>query len=119
MYDKRANGFVQRLAKDDAITAPYSPARSACCRAFGMTPWLYKHREELCRTKYFAWTTCLPRAHALVKAALSHGCDTSGHSQLHASLRSSVGFVSVVLVRRLTCEACQAEAAGALAKWAH
>ena len=31
MYDKRANGFVQRLSKDDAASARYSSARTAVC----------------------------------------------------------------------------------------
>mmetsp|Transcript_39529 Transcript_39529/g.73695 ORF Transcript_39529/g.73695 Transcript_39529/m.73695 type:complete len:178 (-) Transcript_39529:86-619(-) len=47
VYDKRANGFVQRLSKDDAASVKYLHAR----------------------TKHFAWTTFLPRVSPLHKTS--------------------------------------------------
>ncbi|CAJ1327232.1 unnamed protein product [Effrenium voratum] len=47
VYDKRSNGFVQRLSRDDAAATPYSHSR----------------------TKFFAWTTCLPRVTPLHKTS--------------------------------------------------
>mmetsp|Transcript_81272 Transcript_81272/g.143352 ORF Transcript_81272/g.143352 Transcript_81272/m.143352 type:complete len:190 (-) Transcript_81272:85-654(-) len=47
VFDRRSHGFTQRLAPEEAKTAAYSSQR----------------------TKYFAWTTCLPRVSPLHKSS--------------------------------------------------